>query len=174
MRETPHESSMGAAVVATVCCLGSSPSSSARRPRSGRGREQVSSVVSTWGTWLAVLGVVCTRCQSSRSTSGSVRAFGRPDPAVWRVPAHAPHVAVGRRGRVEEVVVAPLAVPDLVAEVARVLEDRSDRSVSPLRPVLLAVRIAARVARAGGEDFPFDGEQWTTDRVANPCRGRTR
>ncbi len=85
------------------------------------------------------------------------------DPVVLVVPAHAGVMAQRDVVHVEEDLVTFLPVPDLVAEVARVLEDRSDRGVSPRRTVLLPMRIATRVARAGGED-PFDGEH-RRDRV---------
>jgi len=92
-----------------------------------------------------------------------VRLLLGTDPVVLVVPTHTRVMTERDVVHVEEDLVAFLAVPHLVAEVARVLEDRSDRGVSPCRPVLLAVRVPVRVARAGGED-PFRGER-RCDRV---------
>ncbi len=139
-----------AAVVATVVALVRT-----RHPPPADGAvdaaaQQVSSVVSTWGTWLAV------RCGLHALPlitidERFVRPFGRPDPAVRWVPTHAPHVAIGRRRRVEEVVVPPLAVPDLVAGVARIGEDRPHGTGRP------AVGVTMRVAGAVGGRRREDG-----------------
>ncbi len=74
------------------------------------------------------------------------------DPVVLVVPAHASVVTERDVVDVEEDLVAFLAVPDLIAEIPGILEDRSDRGVSPAGSVLRAVRVTAGVAGAGGED----------------------